>query len=328
MPKTCVVFTTIFPPTEALKAWREHGTLVGVGDVKTPKGWSLEGAHFFPHGYGHSHLHALVLDNHYCRKNLAYIEAIKEGAEVIIDTDDDNYPKQGDDQNGTGAWSYPPFDGVYAHTCAGRQEFVNAYRFFTDDLIWPRGFPLPHVCDLFDAARTVPQPSTVGVWQGLADEDPDVDAIFRLTRGGRTTFNPGKPIVLARGSVCPFNSQNTVVRKELFPLLYLPAVTFRFTDILRGLVAQPIMWQHGYTLGFTQATVDQARNPHDYLKDFESEIPVYLHAGKIHRIVNAVLQPGQSIPDGMRAAYKALYGHKIVEREELSRLAAWLQFFE
>ena len=59
-------------------------------------------------------------------------------------------------------------------------------------------------------------------------------------------------MVLGTGTMSPFNTQNTLIRKELFALLYLPTyVTFRFTDILRGLVAQPIMWAAGYALGFT-----------------------------------------------------------------------------
>ena len=69
----------------------------------------------------------------------------------------------------------------------------------------------------------------------------------------------------------PYNTQNTATRKELFPLLYLPAyVTFRFTDILRGLIAQPIMWLYDYHLGYSGATVTQKRNAHDYFEDFQS----------------------------------------------------------
>lgn len=328
-PKTAVVFTTIFPPTPALEAWRAHGQLIGVGDKKTPADWAMEGCQFLPHGTGHSLLARFAPDNHYCRKNLGYAEAVRQGFEVIIDTDDDNCPEGLDSTDSTPEWSYPGFDGHYRMTI-GAQEFVNAYRFFTDNLIWPRGFPLPHVQSLFNAATTTPQPVKVGIWQALVDGDPDVDAIFRMTRGvGRGfTFESGKPIVLAQGSVCPFNSQNTIIRKELFPLLYLPAVSFRFTDILRGLIAQPIMWQHGYHLGFTEATAVQARNPHDYLKDFESEIPVYLHAEKIHRIVQEVISPKQSMCESLWAAYCALAKAKIVENEETIRLWPWLKLFD
>ena len=37
----------------------------------------------------------------------------------------------------------------------------------------------------------------------------------------------------------PFNSQNTIWFKEIFPLLYLPvSCSMRATDIIRGLVAR------------------------------------------------------------------------------------------
>lgn len=322
MTKTCVVFTTIFPPTPALEAWRAHGQLIGVGDVKTPADWHLEGCHFIRHGDDTAgpFFSRFLPDNHYCRKNLAYAEAIRQGADVIIDTDDDNHPKKG--------WDYPPFDGSYDQT--SHQEFVNAYRFFTDKMIWPRGFPLSRVLTVFDGHRRDPKAVKVGVWQGLANGDPDVDAIFRLTRGGDFTFDDNDPVVLPFGSVCPFNSQNTIVRRELFPLLYLPAVSFRFTDILRGLVAQPIMWQHGYSLGFTWATVNQNRNPHDYMKDFESELPVYRHARDIHRIVAEAIKPApglHSLCEDLWLAYSALKDAGIVEPMELNRLWPWLNQF-
>ena len=34
----------------------------------------------------------LLPKNHYTRKNLGYLYAIKNGADAIIDTDDDNFP--------------------------------------------------------------------------------------------------------------------------------------------------------------------------------------------------------------------------------------------
>jgi hypothetical protein len=47
----------------------------------------------------------------------------------------------------------------------------------------------------------------------------------------------------------------------------MPAyVTFRFTDILRASSLSRFLWQAGYHLGFTSATVIQERNPHDYLR--------------------------------------------------------------
>ena len=61
------------------------------------------------------------------------------------------------------------------------------------------------------------------IWQGLADRNPDIDAIYRLTQPLPVHFDKTKlRIALAEGSICPFNSQNTTWFREAFPLMYLP----------------------------------------------------------------------------------------------------------
>ncbi|HEY6503457.1 MAG TPA: STELLO glycosyltransferase family protein, partial [Chitinophagaceae bacterium] len=161
----------------------------------------------------------------------------------------------------------------------------------------------------------------------LADEDPDVDAIYRLVSNTPCVFQKKEPVVLEKGTSCPFNSQNTAIQKELFPLLFLPSfVTFRFTDILRGIIAQPILWQHGYRLGFTEATVVQKRNEHDYLKDFESEVPMYLHTEKSLEAVSRSVSSG-SVTDNLYSAYEALLKINVVEEREMTVLKEWLKVF-
>ncbi len=169
---------------------------------------------------------------------------------------------------------------------------------------------------------------TIGIWQGLADQDPDVDAIYRLTNNKPCYFDKKGQIVLEKGVVSPFNSQNTAFKQETFPLLYLPStVTFRFTDILRGLIAQPI-WAMGYSLGFTEATVYQERNEHNLLKDFEQEIPCYLHGEKIIEIVSKSISKDISISDNLMRSYQSLLKNNIVKKEELKILKQWLHLIQ
>ena len=74
------------------------------------------------------------------------------------------------------------------------------------------------------------------IQQGLADENPDVDAIYRLVLPLPVQFETGRRIALKRGVWSPFNSQNTAWWPDAFPLLYLPAYcSFRMTDIWRKL---------------------------------------------------------------------------------------------
>lgn len=206
--------------------------------------------------------------------------------------------------------------------------WVNVYRRYSDAHIWPRGFPLRRITD---AASVRPLEVTtrkavqVGIWQALADGDPDVDAIYRLADGRLCYFNDREPIVLDAGTWCPFNSQATAFASACFPLLYLPtSVSFRVTDILRGFVAQPILWAAGLRLGFHTATVHQDRNPHDLLRDFDGEIPLYLHTeSMVETIVSAVRSEG-SIADNLRRVYEALAQQGTVDATEPARVEAWL----
>lgn len=324
--RKAIVITSIFPPTEAIVAFAamKDYQLVVAGDKKTPADWNFAGAEYLSidrqQEIGH-HLNKILPYNHYCRKMIGYLYAMQNGAEYIVDTDDDNIPKNN--------WRFPDFEGQFDFI-PGDKGFVNVYQLYSDTNIWPRGLPLDLIRTNFNLESDLTnQYATVGMWQGLADEDPDVDAIYRLTSDTPCYFNQREPLVLGKGTISPFNTQNTMVRKELFPLMYLPTyVTFRFTDILRGYVAQPIMWLYNYHLGFVDATVVQKRNPHDYMKDFISEIPMYTHCNEVMETVSAAVSANNSLNDNLFHAYEALHKKNIVEARELDVLSAWLQDVE
>ena len=326
--KQFIVITSIFPPTEAVKKYAllEGWDLIVVGDKKTPQDWGWKKVRFIS-DVDQEKLYfktARCLPwNHYSRKMIGYLCAIESGAEIIFDTDDDNIPK--DD------WKLPDFLNDYDLTPSDR-SFVNIYRYFSDQPIWPRGFPLNRIMDkkaVLKDGDLKKQAVQVGVWQGLTDGDPDVDAIYRLTSNAACHFQEKDPLVLNKGTVCPFNSQNTAFVKALFPLLYLPGfVNFRFTDILRGLVAQPIMWQAGYLLGFTKPSAVQKRNEHDFFVDFVSEVPCYLYAEKIVKIVEAAIRTEFSIMENLLVVYENLYRHDIVTRAEPDLVQAWIRDLE
>ncbi|MET0393553.1 MAG: STELLO glycosyltransferase family protein [Chitinophagaceae bacterium] len=321
--KKFIVITSIFPPTVAVEAFAglEEYQLIVVGDKKTPAGWQAANCTYLDVEAQlqlSSSLARAIPFNHYGRKMMGYVYALQQGADVIIDTDDDNIPYDG--------WQFPSFDGRFRSTLPGL-GWVNVYHHYSEQPIWPRGLPLRHINDSRDKLQwqETETDQSIGIWQGLADEDPDVDAIYRLTSNTPCIFRKKEPIVLEKGTVCPFNSQNTAIRRELFPLLFLPSfVTFRFTDILRGIIAQPVLWQQGYKLGFTEATVVQKRNEHDYFKDFESEVPMYLHTEKALEAVIAATGPG-SVKDNLYNAYEALLAINVVEPREMTVLNEWLK---
>ena len=319
-----VVITSIQAPTPAVHAYRDingYETVV-VGDHKTPSDWSLPGVQFLSlEQQRENRLGQTLPLNCYARKMLGYVWAIRNGAELIIDTDDDNIPNKN--------WGFPDFSGEYP-TTDDELGFVNVYSFYSDTAIWPRGFPLPLIrasSTRIDISALSQRQVNVGVWQALADGDPDVDAIWRLTTGGEDIrFHDAGTMILSEGTISPFNSQNTAFVSDVFPLLYLPVtVHMRFTDILRGYVAQPILWAYGLCLGFTGSTVFQDRNPHNLLADFFGEQDMYRYCGDIIEIISPVIRSSASIEDNLRASYEKLISRGIVTREEEGFLNTWLQ---
>jgi len=320
---TSCIITTIFPPTAAIRQFGRMADVqvVVVGDRKTPADWACPGVLFLSADSPDTARFRLAGElpwNHYCRKMLGYLWALQAGAVVLYETDDDNLPLVN--------WHVPSRSGAFSGVHTDRR-YCNIYRAYTSQPIWPRGFPLRLLNGGQSEPITVdaPTPMVVGIWQGLANGDPDVDAIYRLTLNEPCIFRNRGPLVLPAGVICPFNSQNTWFFRDFAALMYLPTtVTFRFTDILRGLVAQPILWATGARLGFTDATVVQERNPHDYLKDFADEVPMYLHTEELVQIAMDRTRPDRSIADNLRAVYSALADARIVATAELRRLEAWL----
>jgi hypothetical protein len=321
---TFLVVTSINSPNAVLhslaKGAKESGVqFIVVGDRKSPPDFTLENCDYYSLTNQQSlgfRFAAECPAGHYSRKNIGYLIALKAGAEIIIETDDDNHPR-------------PNFWVRRVRSHISRLEsnpgWVNVYRHFTDTHIWPRGLPLDEVTKSpapISDSGLIESP----IQQALADENPDVDAIYRLTLPLPQSFREEQPVALGRDVWCPFNSQNTTWWKEAAPLLYLPSFcSFRMTDIWRSFVAQRIAWENGWHITFHSASVWQKRNEHNLMKDFEDEVPGYLHNRKIcERLSRLELAAGPANQiENLTACYTALIDLGVIEPKELGLLEAW-----
>lgn len=313
--------TSIRQPTEQVRAFLRHAdwhtTLVA--DLKTPEFDSPSGLDVLSVEWQRRHWPRFALElpwGHYSRKNLGYLHAIQTGAQVVFDTDDDNAPLV--------PWIPCPLAHEALVAAVSGADWINVYAHFGAGQVWPRGYPLEEIGRCVAPATALIETQDVVVWQGLVEGDPDVDAIFRLTRPDPVTFQSARPLVLPPGSYCPFNSQNTWWSRPAFPYLYLPTtVTFRFTDILRSLVAQRCFWAHGWKIGFHGPSARQERNEHNLLLDFREELPCYLDPARIVNRLNA-LSLGRDVTANLRLCYAALAEGGWVRPSELSVLETWL----
>lgn len=327
MNKRCsIVITTINHPTLAVKEiaknlGRIDASFILVGDQKSPVDFEQPGATYLDldaqrkTGFRYAEI---APTRHYARKNIGYLVGIRDGAEIIVETDDDNVPLESFWQSRNPLVQGQLVEGT---------DWVNVYRYFTESLIWPRGLPLDRVTAPAPAPTAQPDELYCPIQQGLADGDPDVDAIYRLILPLPLQFAKREPVVL-RGAWCPFNSQNTTWWPEAFPLLYLPYhCSFRMTDIWRSFVAQRIAYRNGWGISFHNATVFQDRNEHNLMRDFEEEIPGYLNNHHIREMLDELDLPGGpgAIGEAMRLCYRRLVEAKQVGADELPLLDAWLQ---
>ncbi|KAK0422916.1 hypothetical protein QR680_007865 [Steinernema hermaphroditum] len=313
-----VITSVAAKPTKAIRALAEEPgwRMVIVGDTKGPMEplddeWIELGGHVEvvtvqrQQTMGYSILGALPYKS-YTRKMIGYLYAIERGAEWIYDTDDDNRPIG----LGLGQFDYgdTSYGMIYKPSNLSNRTLhdsvFNPYAFFGRQDMWPRGYPLTllrkdnkAINQLLCSSMRAP-----AVQQGLVDQDPDVDAIYRLIhadpqKGLNEKFDShAPPITLAPGEssfsniryykilgvFSPFNSQNTLFHRDAFFTMGLPiGVAFRVTDIWRGYFGQKLLHMVGRSIGFYPVNAVQDRNPHSYLEDFKDEKALYFDADRL-----------------------------------------------
>ena len=171
---------------------------------------------------------------------------------------------------------------------------------------WPRGLPLTDIKGNKQSKRDWSEVSKIpkeriGIIQSLANIDPDMDAIYRLTMPIPFDFPSGKkkekgttgedgggaedssfPVAVPNGMYSPYNAQATLhLYSSLWSLLLPITVHGRVSDIWRGYFMQRVARELDILLLFSPPLVEQDRNAHNYLADFQSEEPLYTKANKL-----------------------------------------------
>ena len=323
-----IVITTINKPTQAIVDYARIAKRMGwklliVGDAKTPDAYDGFDCIYLSLAEQKKHwekFSGVVPMNHYCRKNVGYLYAFLNGAEWVFDTDDDNIPLEGFAESITAS---------RVANIVARDGFVNVYKYFSDDPVWPRGIPLADIQQGGEVVGNTEERSFY-ITQFLADEDPDVDAIYRLTNNRRIAFKrDASPLLLKPGTWSPFNSQATLIHRKYFRTLYLPChVPFRMTDIWRSFTAQKILWQDGEGVAFIAPNVVQERNPHDFFKDFKDEILGYLHNHEIREKLDALSLTAMSPSAQLAACYEAMQSIGVVQEREFEVIGEWNLLFD
>ena len=337
------VVTTIQQPTECVvklahTVKKNNGKLIVVGDQNSPPDYDLDGADFYSvlEQKALSYRLAKKLPfNHYSRKNLGYLIAINTKASCIYETDDDNKPLQNWRLRAEYLKNVTKVGGE--RYLEENSRWINTYTYFSRERVWPRGFPLDEILKSWErreeqefASETIKYSSEVRspIQQGLVNNSPDVDAIWRLTNTGSFNFDEGISIFLSPGHWCPFNTQSTWWWPIAYPLLYVPSnCPFRMCDIWKSFIAQRCLWELDLGVTFHSAEVFQIRNEHDLMKDFEGEIEGYINNKKIIKTLEStdLSSSPNATGNNLYICYEKLVDNNILPAQELELVQCWLQ---
>jgi len=328
MPKSLIITSIANDKHPVLKQFAtecktNNVPFIVIGDTKSPKEFDLPGCDFWSVEKQLTlpfELAKALPTKHYSRKNLGYLIAIQNGATELVETDDDNIPRKE-------FWETKS-QNVTSHKFENK-GWVNVYHYFTKNKIWPRGFPLEELQNKqIDLTELKNESVYCPIQQGLADENPDVDAVYRLTYPLPLNFELKNKLALGKNAWSPFNSQNTYWFKEAFPLMYLPSYcSFRMTDIWRSYVAQRIAWECGWAVLYHEPTVWQQRNDHNLMKDFEDEISGYINNANICKeLQDLTLKSGkENIFENLITCYQKLIDINVIGKEEMGLVKAWVK---
>ena len=280
--KTVLITTTIYVP-KVLELYRSIGPdvmFIVTGDRKTPHAEaqafieSLGNAVYYSDadqerlGYRCSEI---IGWNKIMRRNIALLEAIKYGADIIVSIDDDNIPLDTNYFVDFESILSSPKDGLLA---SSERHWFNVGEFL-EPPVYHRGFPYDQRHVDLGVRMTPMRAAKVGVAAGLWLGDPDIDAMERITNrpavhGVSEVLRAG--LVVDNACFAPFNSQNTAYVADLAPAMMVLVGVGRYDDIWASYITGRIMMETDYHVCFGRPFVWQERNPQNPWRNLRDEV--------------------------------------------------------
>ncbi len=269
--------------------------------------------------------------NHFGRKNVGYLYAISQGAKRIWDFDDDNLLIQT-------TFHIPGLkDNVLTYDEVKSKKFLtfNGYPMMGAFHlpIWPRGLPLTHIKSEAsfkflpkDVQKVSMSESSIAIVQSLANKDPDVDAIYRLSLPLPVSFpRTNRSVAVPDDSYMPLNAQAALFFEPALWMLFLPtSIHGRVSDIWRGYIAQRLAKHINKKVFISSPLVTQDRNPHSDLADMESEQDLYFKSEAFLSTLEGIKLSSSTIEGCLEEVYIELYNRGFIEEKDILLVQNWI----
>lgn len=274
-----IVTTTINSPTKATNKFAEIAnsngwTFVIVGDIKTPHEEYEKLSINFPSSVVYLHPNAQekmfkVLSDALGwktieRRNIGFLYAYYNGADIIASVDDDNIPY---DDWGKNLYVNQEID---IDLWESENGYFDPLSVTNHKDLWHRGYPIELVSTKNNVLYKGKIKRKVLIQADLWDGDPDIDAICRLIKKPIVKFENINPYGSLQYS--PFNSQNTFLSREVIPQYMMLPFVGRMDDIWISYIINKIFPN---SIIYNKASVYQERNKQDLITNLENEIIGY-----------------------------------------------------
>ena len=270
-----IATTTINKTTETLKRFdrNKNCKVIIALDKKSKKLKGLKNSIILSTDYQNKKwpkLSNLIEWNCIQRRNFAILEALERGATQIALIDDDNIP-------------LPNWFKINLLNNKISVQKYNLNKNIFDPIgltnhknLWHRGFPLEYVKNRIYKKNKLKKKIEFDIQAGFWNGDPDIDAVCRMIYKPECKFIK-KFFPFYTDQISPFNSQNTIIKREVFKDYFLFPHVGRMDDIW----ASFYVTSKKYKAVYIEPTVYQQRNVHDLLKDFKQEIIGYTNSSKL-----------------------------------------------
>ena len=234
-----IVTTTINKPTLATlkfceiaknKGWK----FVVVGDTKTPHEEYEKLQYDYPFFFTYltpeyqqekyPELSEIIGWKSIQRRNIGFVYAYQQGADIVATVDDDNIPYDN--------WG----DDLFVGQTIEVDNYIHKEYTVFDPIsptnhndLWHRGYPIECVPDKNNIEYKGKIQRKVLIQADFWDGDPDIDALCRLSKKPVTKFNEFNPFCSTQ--IAPFNSQNTFLSREVLPYYAVLPHVGRMDDI-------------------------------------------------------------------------------------------------
>ncbi len=235
--------------------------------------------------------------NKFARRNVALLRALERKPDLILTIDDDNIPSADYFDLWHKVLTRPATK--VAQPIQGKEiehEHWHNYLKTSDAELehYPRGCPIPFrykdSTAVVDASRPIPA-EEIGVFQGISLGDPDIDAQTRIVYPKPLPLNSVKEKNYCLKDIwSPYNTQNTVFAKKVFPLAFTWPQAGRFEDIYASFVWQKFLFNNDLYAHVGDAINRQERGKRNDLRDLSLEVEGYLRSHEVWAEINRITE--------------------------------------